>query len=36
MRLVADNKAVTLDVSGAFWIDVDDEAALNRVEEAIR
>jgi len=36
MRLAAENKAVTLDVSGAFWIDIDDEAALNRAEKAIR
>ncbi|MDQ6959069.1 MAG: NTP transferase domain-containing protein [Mariprofundaceae bacterium] len=32
MRLTAESKAVTLDVSGAFWIDVDDETALNRAE----
>jgi len=36
MRLATENKAVTLNVSGAFWIDVDDKAALNRAEEAIR
>lgn len=36
MLLAAENKAATLDVSGAFWIDVDDEAALNRAENAMR
>jgi len=35
MRLAVENKAATLDVSGTFWIDVDDEAALNRAEEAL-
>ena len=29
-RLAEKNKAATLDVSGAFWMDVDDEAAIGR------
>ncbi len=35
-RLVAENKAATFDVSGFLWMDVDDEAALNRAESMLR
>ncbi|MCX2781868.1 NTP transferase domain-containing protein [Microbulbifer thermotolerans] len=34
-RLADQGQARTLDVSGAFWIDVDDDAAFRRAEEAL-
>lgn len=34
-RLAARDRALALDVTGAFWIDVDDEAAFRRAEEAL-
>lgn len=34
-RLAEKNKALALDVTGAFWIDVDDEAAFRRAEDAL-
>lgn len=36
MRLAAENKAATFEVNGALWMDVDDEAALNRAEKIMR
>jgi len=35
MRLAAEKKALTLDVSGAFWIDVDDAAAMAQASRAL-
>jgi len=35
MRLAAEKKALTLDVSGAFWIDVDDAAAMAQATRAL-
>jgi len=34
-RLAESGKARALDISGAFWIDVDDEAAFRRAEDAL-
>jgi len=35
LQLAAESKAATLDVSGSLWIDMDDEAALNRAESVL-
>ncbi len=34
-RLAEKDRALALDVTGAFWIDVDDEAAFRRAEDAL-
>ena len=34
-RLAAHNRAKTVDVSGKFWIDVDDQASFERAEQAM-
>ncbi len=34
-RLAAQNRAKTVDVSGKFWIDVDDQASFERAEQAM-
>ncbi len=34
-RLAAEGRAKALDVSGGFWCDLDDEAALRRAEKAL-
>ena len=34
-KLIEDNRAYALDIGNAFWIDVDDEPAFQRAEEAL-
>ncbi len=36
MSLAREGKAMTLDVSGSFWIDVDDADAMRRAERSLR